>query len=169
VWSRKGKQIALRVVLLWNPKTKRHVVLVTNVNRNEFSARVVAALYRLRWQVELLFKEWKSYANLHRFATTKKPIAEGLIWGSLAAATLKRFLAHATQRLLPNVETSTQRVAKSIGEPLRELLVAVAEHRALRGPLRRLVDSLSTQARRAHPTRDRRKGRLATGLQPAHA
>jgi IS4 transposase len=55
---------------------------------------------KLRWQGELLFKEWKSAANLHKFDTEKETIAEALIWASLLASALKRFLAHVAERLL---------------------------------------------------------------------
>jgi hypothetical protein len=41
--------------------------------------------------MELLFKEWKSYANLHAFDTENPAIVEGLIWIAIAAAALKRF------------------------------------------------------------------------------
>jgi hypothetical protein len=41
----------------------------------------------------LLFKEWKSHANLHRFSATKAPIAQGLLWIAIAAALLKRSFA----------------------------------------------------------------------------
>jgi hypothetical protein len=51
-----------------------------------FSVDVVARLYRFRWQIELCFKEWKSYANLHRFDTANAHIAAGPIWASLCAA-----------------------------------------------------------------------------------
>jgi len=57
-----------------------------------------------------VFKEWKSYANLHAFDTTKVAIVEGLIWTAIAAAALKRFLAHMTQLLL-EVPMSTRKVA----------------------------------------------------------
>ena len=49
--------------------------------------------------MELLFKEWKSYANLHAFDTANPAIVEGLIWAAIAAAVLKRFLAYMTQLL----------------------------------------------------------------------
>jgi thiamine transporter ThiT len=60
--------------------------------------------------MELLFKEWKSYANLHAFDTAKAAIVAGLMWTAIAAAALKRFLAHMTQRLL-EVSISTRKVA----------------------------------------------------------
>jgi hypothetical protein len=34
-------------------------------------------IHRFRWQIELLFKEWKSYANLHKFDTANAHIAAG--------------------------------------------------------------------------------------------
>ena len=73
--------------------------LCTNLPRTPFSLDLVGRLYRFRWQIELCFKEWKSYANLHQFDTANAHIAEGLIWASLCAAVLKRFLAHAAQRV----------------------------------------------------------------------
>ena len=73
--------------------------LCTNLPRTPFSLDLVGRLYRFRWQIELCFKEWKSYANLQQFGTANAHIAEGLIWASLCAAVLKRFLAHAAQRV----------------------------------------------------------------------
>ena len=53
--------------------------LCTNLSRSTFSAALVARWYRFRWQIELCFKEWKSYANLHKFDTANPHIAAGLI------------------------------------------------------------------------------------------
>ena len=43
----------------------RVVVLPGREARTPFSLDLVGRLYRFRWQIELCFKEWKSYANLH--------------------------------------------------------------------------------------------------------
>ena len=48
--------------------------------------------------------------SLHQFDTANPHIAEGLIWASLCAAVLKRFLAHAAQRV-GRTAISTRRVA----------------------------------------------------------
>jgi hypothetical protein len=50
--------------------------------------------------------------NLHRFDTANEHIAAGLIWASLCAAVVKRFLAHAAQ-LIGGKPMSTRRVAGS--------------------------------------------------------
>ena len=77
---------------------KRHVLVCTNLDREPFPATVVGDFYRVRWQIELLFKEWKSMNNLNKFDTSHATIVETLIWGSLLAATLKRWLINAAQK-----------------------------------------------------------------------
>jgi hypothetical protein len=41
-------------------------LFVTNVEREECSAQQVYELYTLRWQIELIFKTWKSILHLHK-------------------------------------------------------------------------------------------------------
>jgi hypothetical protein len=143
---------------------KTFVYLHTNLERQSFSARDVGMLYRLRWQIELLFKEWKSHANLHKFDTAKASIAEGLIWASLLAATLKRAITHAAERSC-GIQLSTQRAACSAKHYLDEILAAVLRSaKLLIVALRAAFAFLSRNARRAHPERDRKTGRLAPGL-----
>ena len=143
--------------------------LCTNLPRTPFSLDLVARLYRFRWQIELCFKEWKSYANLHQFDTANAHIAEGLIWASLCAAVLKRFLAHAAQRVGEGTAMSTRRVAMCAHHILDALVAAVLLGVGLRGTLRRGLAYLLANARRANPDRDRRTGRLRAGLGLAEA
>lgn len=135
----------------------------TNLNRKQFSAALVTKLYRLRWQIELCFKEWKSYANLHRFDTGNPHIAEGLIWASLCAAVLKRFLAHAAQ-FVGAAAISTRRVAMCSRHILDDIVAAILAGAGLRLAFQRGLDYLIANARRADQARERRVGRLRTGL-----
>jgi len=145
---------------------KTFAYLHTNLERRTFRIDDVGTLYRLRWQIELLFKEWKSHANLHRFDTAKSAIAEGLIWASILAATLKRFVAHAAERIL-GLELSTQRVAACARHFFDDILRALYKgSRTVAHRLIEVLDFLSENARRAHPKRDRLRGRLAAGLRP---
>ena len=165
-WPRpEGRSLRLRMVLIWNPANKQFTTLVTNVTRRILTARQVADVYRLRWQIELIFKEWKSFANLHEFTSANPALVEGLIWASLAAAALKRSLAHACQRTHEGVAVSTQIAAMCGMHILRDILRCARNHfRNLLRVLDRVFRYLCNNATRAHPERDRVKGRLRAGL-----
>jgi len=109
-WLVDGAPLCLRLILSWNRRTKSFCYFLTNLSSQQYPIEVICRAYKWRWQVELLFKEWKSYANLHAFDTENPAIVEGLIWAAIAAAALKRFLAHMTQLLL-EVAMSTRKVA----------------------------------------------------------
>ena len=161
------KAFTCRLVVTWNPVRKRFQYLVTNLPRSRYPATWVMEAYRLRWQIELLFKEWKSYANLKGFNTGKKCIVEGLIWGSLMAATLKRYLACWTQALC-HVEISTRKVAMCASHVLVQIVKALISPKktGLDDAIINALEYLKDNARRAHPNRDRLKGRLKIGLHP---
>jgi len=137
--------------------------LCTNLPRTPFSLDLVGRLYRFRWQIELLFKEWKSYANLHKFDTANEHIAAGLIWASLCAAVLKRFLAHAAQ-IVGGKPISTRRVAMCAGHIIDELVSALLASGAIAAALRDGLAFLLANAQRSNPKRERKTGRLRSGL-----
>ena len=91
-------------------------------------------------------------------------MAEGLMWASLCAAVLKRFLAHAAQRAGGGTAMSTRRVAMCAHHILDALVTALLGRVGLFGALRLGLAYLLGNARRAHVDRDRRTGRLRAGL-----
>jgi len=162
---RRGKRVHRFRLVVLPGKEKGMTRLCTNLDRQRFPLELVAKLYRFRWQVELCFKEWKSYANLHRFDTANEHIAEGLIWASLCAACLKRFLAHAAQLVGGGVPMSTRRVAMCARHVIGLLFAALLHGvRRLASVLDDALRFLLANARRAHPKRDRETGRLRAGL-----
>src|SRR5207247_8602217 len=96
-WQVEAHPLRRRLLISWNRRTHDFCYLVTNLPAKRYPLDMIYRAYKWRWQVELLFKEWKSYANLHAFYTEKVAIVEVLIWAAIAAAALKRSLAHATQ------------------------------------------------------------------------
>jgi hypothetical protein len=46
-------------------------VIITNVGKDDFTADQIYHLYKLRWQVELMFKTWKSVLNLDKVRKMK--------------------------------------------------------------------------------------------------
>jgi hypothetical protein len=166
-WQVDDRLLCLRMVISWNPRTKNFCYFLTNLPAKRYPLEVICRAYKWRWQVELLFKEWKSYANLHAFDTTKVAIVEGLIWTAIAAAALKRFLAHMTQ-LLVEVPMSTRKVAMCAVHVLGAIVAALQHGDVARlyAALEAAILYLACHAQRAHPKRDRQTGRAQLGLEP---
>jgi hypothetical protein len=161
-YERGKRVVGFRVVVLpGNEKTMTR--LCTNLPRTPFSLDLVSRLYRFRWQIELLFKEWKSYANLHKFDTGNEHIAAGLIWASLCAAFLKRFLAHAAQ-YVGGKAISTRRVAMCAGHIIDNIVMALLACASIALAFRDGMAFLLANARRSNPARDRKSGRQRAGL-----
>jgi hypothetical protein len=150
-WERPGhKLIELRLVIRYVREKKSWTWLLTNVPP-DVSAESVGRLYRLRWQVELLFKDWKSYANLHALQSEHPAIVEGFIWASLCAAFLKRSLAHVAQLTL-NRPTSPRLAAMS-GPHLLPMVAQWAQGGFRPALFRNIVFFLQNNARPTHPER----------------
>ena len=98
-----------RLLRRWFAEEKRFCIWMTNLPREIWSAKLVMRLYRGCWQVELLFKEWKSHNQLEGFVTGQKASSEGLVWASLLSLVLTWRVAQA----LMKEGLSTLKAAKS--------------------------------------------------------
>lgn len=164
--SQNQQSAVLRLIVRWNPDKHEPCIIATNLAREHYTAETILRLYRLRWQIELLFKEYKSYAQLRAFRTDNPNTAEGLVWAAVAAATLQRFMAHLTQHVHA-LKISTQKTAKAASAALTDLFKTLATQRnsSIDKAFNAALAYLANNARRAHPRRDRRSGRLQTGLE----
>ena len=154
-----------RLIASWPPGKSEPTYWATNLPREQYPATTVVQLYSLRWQIELLFKEWKSYCNLRKFNTRNAGLMEGLIWVSLLALLVKRRIGFSIQRLM-GVDISSFMVAKNTQSwfyPLMESILHDA-YSELKETWNWAVNYLSRYAKRAHPDRDRKNGRLKYGL-----
>jgi len=158
----------VRLIALWSLKEKRHTYLITNLKRDEYSIVEISNIYRMRWQVELLFKECKSHNSLHGFNTQKATLQESLIWASLISMTLKRFITGCIEQIF-KVEMSTMIVSKTTVSWWYDILEAIVQQRrkALLSRISEACNFLKENAKRAHLERDRRSGILQYALEPA--
>ena len=110
----------------------------------------------------------KILRNLHKFSTERAGIAEGLIWAAICAALVKRFLAHAAQRV-GKVAVSTRKTAMMLNQSLSALLMAVTggAEEETKERLNRALQTLIRDGKRSNPRRERRTGRQKLGLRPA--
>jgi hypothetical protein len=104
---------------------------------------------------------------LRAFDTANPALVEGLIWTAIAAAALKRFVAHMTQ-LLAEVPMSTRKVAMCAMHIFGDLVEALkrGDGAGLCAALEAAITYLACHAQRAHPKRDRQTGRAQLGLEP---
>lgn len=81
---------SMRLVIV--PHRKRPRYYITSIDP-KWSAKAVAELYRLRWQIELLFKELKQHLALEAIPTKDPHAAQAFVWASLIALTISRTVA----------------------------------------------------------------------------
>jgi hypothetical protein len=160
-WPTPG--VSLRLVSFCLPDGNGYVHLLTTLGRRLTSANTLAQLYRLRWQIELLFRELKSHSGLTRWNTRSESLTRAMIWLSVITVTVKRFVAH--QSSSAESVTSTLTVSRVLESRLPPLLTLLSQGRALARHLHALLKFLAANASRAHPERDRRAGRYAQFLE----
>ena len=51
---------------------QRYNIFITNIPAEIIDAKKIGTLYRLRWQIELVFKRWKSQMNINVITSTSK-------------------------------------------------------------------------------------------------
>lgn len=88
-------KVVLRVVGRYNPETKKYHCCVTTLSPDEFTPEELAALYCLRWVIELLFKLLKSSCHLDHVDTSNPHALRTHIYASLLAATILSSMCHA--------------------------------------------------------------------------
>src|SRR5205085_5176193 len=65
-----------------------YLLIITSLPKDEFSAEQVAAIYRLRWQIELAIKRLKSLLRIDRLPTKDPDLAKCWLYAHLLLALL---------------------------------------------------------------------------------
>ena len=80
----------LRRIVVWDKKSGRKIAFLTNIFH--FAANTVAAIYKERWQIELLFKALKQNLKVKTFVGTNENAVKTQIWTALITMLLLKFL-----------------------------------------------------------------------------
>lgn len=96
-----------RFVAIRDPDTQKYHTFVTNVPEALLSAEAVAACYRARWVVELLFSELKSGYRMTELSSEKRVVVEALIYAAILSLVASRRLL----RLLANRDRKARMTA----------------------------------------------------------
>lgn len=107
------------------------LILITNAPEGKLPARAMSYLYRVRWQVELVFKQCKSVLRLHMTkARTNKYRVQCEIWARLiAAVVLFAWHSHlqAASQGQPQREISFAQLARQLQQNGMTLALALIE------------------------------------------
>lgn len=82
---------------------QRFTILITNVSYEIWSWEVVGTVYKIRWQIELIFKSWKSQLGIHYLKGTRPERIRCLIYSRLITAALIFTMYGGIASLLPNM------------------------------------------------------------------
>ena len=85
---RKAKKASKKTLSSYEIELLRWNILITNAPKEMLSVEAACALYRLRWQIELLFKACKSYLNIDKVGQCGAAQLECIIYGRLIAAVI---------------------------------------------------------------------------------
>ncbi len=80
----------LRQVTIWDETQQRTLTFLTNIMH--LAASTIAAIYKERWQIELLFKALKQHLRIKTFVGTNENAVQIQIWIALLAMLLLKFL-----------------------------------------------------------------------------
>jgi hypothetical protein len=67
-------------------------ILVTNVPRSLLSVEEAVAVARMRWQIELIFKLWKSRGGIDRYRSSKPQAVLCEFYGKLLAQVVRHWI-----------------------------------------------------------------------------
>lgn len=82
--------VPLRQVIIWDEVQQRRLTFLTNLMH--LAASTIAAIYKERWQIELLFKALKQHLKIKTFVGTSENAVQVQIWIALIAMLLLKFL-----------------------------------------------------------------------------
>jgi IS4 transposase len=97
-----------RVVGVRNAETGDFHLYVTNISTEFLTPQEVARIYRYRWEIELLFKELKSFYHLEDLNTQNEHVVLSLLYAAVITSIVARTLQAAFAQLFP--QSQRQRV-----------------------------------------------------------
>lgn len=130
-------------------------ILLTNTTESMIPLKLIALLYALRWQIELVFKQWKSQAQLHQISGVRQERVLVELYAKLIGLVLFQFLVMPLRT--KNIDLSPTKAFQRFARKSRALATALRSGRHIQQWLTHLHAKLLKWA-----TREKRKTRLST-------
>ena len=121
-------------------------LFVTNCKEEELTWKAVVVLYRARWQIELLFKLWKSHNQLHRGREGASALEFLAVFhAKLLGVVLQHWILVATTWHI--AARSLMKAAKLLADEIKEMMQALGDLDRLEELLRRLRRLIENQGK----------------------
>lgn len=114
-----------RLIGIRNDETGEYHLYITNIPVDYMSPEDIAKTYAARWEVELIFKELKSYYRIDQLPSASQPIVESLIYTAILTLVISRALIHELRQLknLSTKETPNRRWAVVFHSVVQRILM----------------------------------------------
>jgi hypothetical protein len=128
-------------------------ILVTNVAEELLTPKEAAVLYRARWQVELLFKRWKSQGRVAQLDGSTEVRQMIRVWGRLLAVVVQHWLMVGTAWGNPAASAvkACEAIRLFVGRLLGGLSRSLEELLCTLGDLAQVVSKTCKRNRRRKP------------------
>ena len=121
-------------------------LFVTNCKEEELTWKAVVVLYRARWQIELLFKLWKSHNQLHRGREGASALEFLAVFhAKRLGVVLQHWILVATTWHV--AARSLMKAAKLLADEIKEMMQALGDLGRLEELLRRLRRLIENQGK----------------------
>lgn len=129
-------------------------IFATNIPQEMVESEAIYSLYSLRWQIEILFKTWKSLFQIHEVKKMKRERFECHLYGTLIQLIVCSTMAFQCRRLLYKKQQMEASEYKSISIAKEHLskfhLAAINGKGKLHGLFNRIYKSIKTNGRKCH-------------------
>ena len=148
--DRQKRHLPLRLIAVWCAEVGRHRLYLTSATPTQLSTKAAPAIYAMRWEIELLFRELKSQLRIEDMPSGNKAATECLVYAALLALALGRKVHRtltARRRDPLSLRCPNERwtaIFRALAPLLLELLLASPRRRA--GLERRLRTTLDYEA-----------------------
>jgi hypothetical protein len=120
----------------------------------EYGMEELYVLYRIRWQVELVFKGWKSVLCIHRQRSAKEARVRCEVYGRLMAATIAAVLEGIASLTLDGIIVSRFRAMKAFAAHAHGLSRAIVRGQSVLAlAIRKLLEFFARRCRKTSSTK----------------
>ncbi|ABR36425.1 IS4-like element ISCb2 family transposase [Clostridium beijerinckii] len=139
------------------------VIMITNIEKEQADVDMLLDIYRLRWQIELLFKCWKSYGKIDHVKSAGIDYLNCLLYGRLIITLLintvysELYFKYKTEE---NREISMLMIYSTIGSKLKEICLNFIPKKENLEIIYEILVSLGRSCKREKRKRQTTEGKL---------